>query len=73
MNEITAFWIAYVLTRPIGASFADWMGKSKSVGGLGWGNGHVSIVLTIIIIIFVGYMMLSRKESRRERIPLHRQ
>lgn len=67
LNEVTAFWIAYVLTRPIGASFADWMSKSKIVGGLGWGNGHVSIVLTLIIIVFVGYMT----NSRRERIPLH--
>ena len=73
MNGIAAFWIAYVLTRPIGASFADWMGKSKSVGGLGWGNGHVSIVLTLIIIVFVSYMMLSRKEARRERISFNKQ
>ena len=72
MNEITAFWFAYVLTRPIGASFADWMGKSKSVGSLGWGNGRVGIYLTMIIIFFVSYMMLSHNEAKRERIPLHK-
>lgn len=71
LNEVTAFWIAYVLTRPIGASFADWMGKSKVGGGLGWGNGHVGIVLSLIIIVFIGYMTFSRREARRERIPLH--
>ncbi|MGD0284692.1 MAG: hypothetical protein ABSB12_03820 [Candidatus Saccharimonadales bacterium] len=71
LNEVAAFWIAYILTRPIGASFADWMSKSKLVGGLGWGNGHVGIELSLIIIVFVGYMTFSRREARRERIPLH--
>jgi uncharacterized membrane-anchored protein len=70
--EIIAFWTAYILTRPIGASFADWMDKSKAVGGLGMGNGHVGIWLTIIIIIFVGYMTLGHKESKRERRVLSR-
>jgi len=40
-NAIFSFWFAYVATRPLGASFADWMGKPKSVGGLGWGDGRV--------------------------------
>ncbi|HEY5010657.1 MAG TPA: hypothetical protein VIH73_05825, partial [Acidimicrobiales bacterium] len=35
LNAVLMFWIAYVLTRPLGASFADWMGKPKIVGGLG--------------------------------------
>jgi uncharacterized membrane-anchored protein len=63
LNGIIAFWTAYILTRPIGASFADWMDKSKTVGGLGWGNGHVAIYLTVIIIIFVTYMMKNQKET----------
>ena len=41
-NTIFTFWFAYVVTRPLGASFADWLGKPKSVGGLGWGAGRVS-------------------------------
>ena len=45
-NPIFAFWFAYVVTRPLGASFADWMGKPVSLGGLGWGQGRVSLVLT---------------------------
>lgn len=67
MNEVAAFWFAYVLTRPIGASFADWMDKTKAVGGLGWASWRVTIVLTIIIAGLVGLMSLSKKESRRER------
>jgi uncharacterized membrane-anchored protein len=67
LNEIVAFWVVYILTRPIGASFADWMGKSKNVGSLGWGDSRVSIVLTIIIIFFVGYMIFSHREAKREK------
>jgi uncharacterized membrane-anchored protein len=55
-NEVLAFWLAYVLTRPLGASFADWMGKAHSLGGLGWGDGTVSIALAILIICCVGYL-----------------
>ena len=44
LNAIAAFWFAYVMTRPLGASFADWMGKSRHAGGLGWGDGPVALV-----------------------------
>src|SRR5579859_3210721 len=35
LNEIPAFWFAYIVTRPLGASFADWFGKPQSAGGFG--------------------------------------
>ena len=35
MNPVLAFWFAYVMTRPLGASFADWMGKPTSAPA-GW-------------------------------------
>ena len=38
MNEVLAFWFAYVLTRPLGASIADWLGKPKHSSGLGTGR-----------------------------------
>lgn len=47
LNDIFAFWFAYVMTRPLRASFADWLGMSHSVGGLGYGRGSVSLVLTV--------------------------
>ena len=64
LNEIFCFWLAYILTRPLGASFADWMSKSRAVGGLGWGDGRVAIILTIIIIGFVGYLAFSHKDIK---------
>lgn len=59
LNEIVAFWFAYVVTRPLGASFADWMGK-PFLGGLGLGDAKVAVVLTILIIAFVAYLSVSR-------------
>jgi uncharacterized membrane-anchored protein len=53
MNEVLAFWTAYVLTRPLGASIADWLGKPQSLSGLGWGDGLVSVVLGLIIVACV--------------------
>lgn len=64
-NAVLMFWIAYVLTRPLGASYADAMGKPKLVGGLGWGSGNVAIALSASIVVGVG--MLARRETRQGR------
>jgi uncharacterized membrane-anchored protein len=66
-SPIFAFWFAYVVTRPLGASVADWMGKPVSDGGLGWGQGMVSLVLTALIIGFVWYLAVSRRDVARRR------
>jgi uncharacterized membrane-anchored protein len=64
LNEVFAFWFAYILTRPLGASFADWTSKPHSIGGLGYGDGHVSIFLSIIIIVFVAYLSFTRRDVK---------
>ena len=61
-NPIFSFWFAYVATRPVGASFADWMGKPQSVGGLGVGAGTVAAVLTIIIFCLVAYLGITKRD-----------
>jgi uncharacterized membrane-anchored protein len=66
LNGVAAFWLAYILTRPFGASIAVWIAKSQTIGGLGIGDEIVSIVLALLIIVSVGYMTFSRKEARRE-------
>lgn len=60
LNSIFAFWFAYVMTRPLGASFADWFGKSPSISGLGYGDGPVAAVLLVLIVMFVGYLSVTR-------------
>ena len=66
LNEIGAFWFAYIMTRPLGASFADWFGK-PILGGLGLGDTKVALVLTIVIIGFVGYLTVTRKDIKGEQ------
>jgi uncharacterized membrane-anchored protein len=61
LNAVAAFWIAYILTRPLGASAADLLGMPADNGGLGFGLGSVSLVLTIAIVALVGYISLPRK------------
>jgi len=67
LGEVAAFWAAYIITRPIGASFADWMSKSPSVGGLGWGDGVVALILFALLVCVVVYMTVDRSEARHER------
>ncbi len=55
LNEVAAFWVAYILTRPIGASFADWTGRMPYEGGIGVGTGKISLLLAVIIALLVGY------------------
>jgi uncharacterized membrane-anchored protein len=73
MNPILAFWFAYVVTRPLGASFADWLGKPSESGGLGLGNGVVSLLLTAMIAGFVAYLSVTGRDTPEElRAPRRR-
>ena len=65
LNAITAFWISYILTRPFGASFADWFGGPRGRGGLALGMDRVSIVLTLVIIGIVTYFAVTRVDRPR--------
>jgi uncharacterized membrane-anchored protein len=62
LNAILAFWAAYVVTRPLGASFADWLAVPPKRRGLNLGDGPVSFALAILIIGFVGYLAKTRKD-----------
>jgi uncharacterized membrane-anchored protein len=62
LNEIVAFWIAYIITRPLGASFADWLAVPPYQGGLNLGKGAVSIGLWVLIGGFVAYLAFTRKD-----------
>lgn len=65
LNAVVAFWLAYVMTRPVGASFADWFASSKA-GGLGYGTLPVTIGSTLLIIAAVGYLAHTRHDAVRE-------
>lgn len=57
---VFTFWLAYILTRPLGASFADWFGKPPAMTGLGYGDGKVALVMIVLIVAFVAYLAITR-------------
>lgn len=63
LNSVFAFWFAYVVTRPLGASVANWLGK-PFLGGLGWGDEKVALGLTVLIVLFVAYLSISRVDTQ---------
>jgi uncharacterized membrane-anchored protein len=66
MNPILAFWFAYVVTRPLGASFADWFSKPPSSTGLGLGDGTVSGLALIVFISLVAYVAITKRDIQGE-------
>ncbi len=65
VNAIAAFWVAYVLTRPLGASFADWFSKPPSATGLGLGDGTVSALTLAVFVVLVGYLAIRKPDIQR--------
>ena len=59
LNPILAFWFAYVVTRPLGASFADWFSKHGN-GGLGMGDGTISILALAVFVPLVAYVAITK-------------
>ena len=63
LGAVSAFWFAYIVTRPLGASFADWMGVPASRHGLGWGTGRVTLALAVLIAGVVGYLAATHVDA----------
>ncbi|HEY5286316.1 MAG TPA: hypothetical protein VIJ50_04345 [Solirubrobacteraceae bacterium] len=62
LNPIAAFWTAYVITRPLGASFADWFSKPHSATGLGLGDGTVSVLALAVFVTLVSYVAVAKTD-----------
>ena len=60
LNSVLAFWWAYIVTRPLGASVADWVSKPTKVGGLDYGDGPVAAALLMIALILVAVAAVGR-------------
>jgi uncharacterized membrane-anchored protein len=67
LNPIVAFWFAYIVTRPIGASFADWLSKPPSITGLGLGDGTVSGLALVVFVALVAYVATTKLDVQSER------
>jgi uncharacterized membrane-anchored protein len=68
MNPIVAFWFAYIVTRPLGASFADFFSKPTN-GGLGAGDGAVSAIALVIFAALVAYVTVTKCDVQGVRRP----
>jgi uncharacterized membrane-anchored protein len=68
MNEVLAFWLAYILTRPLGASMGDLLTAAKDEGGLEIGTIPVSVVFLVIIVLLVLYLDREEKKKLRARL-----
>ncbi|MGN6636123.1 MAG: COG4705 family protein [Oryzihumus sp.] len=66
LNAVVAFWFAYIVTRPLGASFADWLGVPASRRGLDLGTGPVTVVLAAVIAGLVLYLSVTGADTSAE-------
>jgi len=74
LNAVAAFWIAYVLTRPLGASIGDYLSQPRANGGLGLGTTVTSALFLGAIFVVVTYLSITRTdatESRYVSAPTH--
>jgi uncharacterized membrane-anchored protein len=62
LNGVAAFWFAYVVTRPLGASFADYISKPRNISGIGFGDGQTALVFTAAVVVLVLYLTIFRPD-----------
>ena len=65
LNGIAAFWMSYVITRPLGASFADYISKPKNISGIDFGDGHTAIVFAVAVFVLVSYLAIARPDIQK--------
>jgi uncharacterized membrane-anchored protein len=69
LGSVAAFWFAYVVTRPLGASFADYFSKPHSLSGAGFGDGRTALVAAVITAVLVIYLAVTRRDIQPETNP----
>jgi uncharacterized membrane-anchored protein len=63
LNPVLAFWLAYILTRPLGASIGDYLSQAPADGGLGLGTTVTSFIFLGAILILVVYLTRTKKDE----------
>lgn len=69
LNGIAAFWMSYVLTRPLGASFADYISKPRALSGANFGDGRTAIAFALAVFALVSYLAIARPDIQGQRGP----
>jgi len=67
LAAVPSFWFVYILTRPLGASFADWTAVSFDRGRLGLGTGPVSLGLAACVVAVVTYLSIAGNRNAANR------
>jgi uncharacterized membrane-anchored protein len=62
LNGVAAFWMSYVVTRPLGASFADYISKPRNISGINFGDGPTAIVFAIAVLALVTYLAIAKPD-----------
>jgi uncharacterized membrane-anchored protein len=62
LSSIAAFWMAYIVTRPLGASFSDWISKPSNITGINFGNGQTALLFAIATVVLVAYLAIARAD-----------
>jgi uncharacterized membrane-anchored protein len=65
LNSVAAFWMAYIVTRPLGASFADYISKPSNITGINFGNGPTALVFAIATVLLVSYLAIAQPDIQR--------
>ena len=67
LDAVCSFWIAYVLTRPLGASIGDYLSQPNGDGGLGLGSVVTSVLFLCVVLGLVVYLAVTRKDVAQPR------
>jgi uncharacterized membrane-anchored protein len=77
LNAVLAFWLAYILTRPLGASLGDYLSQATGDGGLGLGTVGTSAIFLVTILGFIIYLTVTKRDmtdpaaGRPDHEPAH--
>src|ERR1700681_4400606 len=63
-NAVLTFWLAYILTRPLGASLGDLLSQARTYGGFGLGTAHTSIAFLIVIVALVAFISRDARQQQ---------
>jgi uncharacterized membrane-anchored protein len=67
LNGIAAFWMSYVVTRPLGASYADYLSKPQKLSGINLGDGPIAAAFALAVLVLVSYLAVARPDIQRPR------
>ena len=69
LNAIAAFWMSYIVTRPLGASFADYISKPRNMSGINFGDGPTGLLFALAVLVLVTYLAIARPDIQKTPDP----